>query len=412
MGKVGKYCLVFFSLIAAYLAFMVIASLLPEETVHRNVKRSVADIQREGNYGFVLMQYSDYQVDNFTDALMMATAWEIKSDSLRTALFENRHPNVGMDMSIGLQTVVDEVPYSTRPYPRYWHGNTFLMRLLLCFGNYSNIRFSLYVISSLVFVFACCLLYPRMGLPFTLLFFAAFVLMKIFVTQLSLQMVMCVLIAVIFSAFVCVKAESWHSLLLGFFITGSLTAFFDLFTTPLLTVGMPMVVFLIMNRKIQEKESLLKGYGKLASLSGLWLLGYAGTWITKWTLSTVFTDTNIFADGFHQVLRRSGARDDFSRMDAVFRNFDMFPWATFLTICLILIVLVIFFFNKKNIKTALLAFSLILVPYIWFWIVSNHSYIHWWLAYRIQMIAIASAFTGLAVLVDWDKIVLKRKSVV
>ncbi|MBO4645218.1 MAG: hypothetical protein J5642_01750 [Bacteroidales bacterium] len=409
MKNLWKYGKAFLLLIGSYLLFMIIACLFPEEAVHRNIKRSVDDIRKEGNYAYAVMQYPAYQMDNFTDALMMATAWEANAGDLRSSLFENRHANVGMDMSVGLQNLVDQDYNDTKTYARYWHGNSFLMRILLFFGNYTNIRFFLYLFSSLVLVVACCLLYPRIGLPYTLAFFSGFFLLNGFVTQLSLQMFSCVMIAIISSVVICFKWEDLRAVGLVFFVTGSLTAFFDLLTTPLITVGMPLIMYLIMNRKRQEKESLWKGASGMAALSGIWFLGYLGTWATKWALSSIFTEQNVFKDAFLQSVHRSEIGEDFTRMDAVRANLEFMPWETLLTLCILLAVASILCFNREHLKSVLLTLPLVAVPYVWFWLISDHSFKHCWFTYRLQMVAISAAIVLLCYLVEWDKLQKKMR---
>ena len=404
MKTIWKYTKVFVLLIVSYLAFMVIACLFPEEAVHRNVKRSVEDIQKEGNYTHAVMRYPAYQMDNFTDALMMSTAWEANARDLRASLFENRHAIVGMDMSIGLRTLVEQDPKEKEPYARYWHGNSFLMRIMLYFGNYSNIRFFLYILSSFILVISCCLLYPRIGLPYTLAFISGFFLMNGFVTQLSLQMFSCVMIAIISSVVVSYKWENVRAIGLVFFITGSVTTFFDLLTTPLITVGLPLIMYLIMNRERQEKNSFWRGAGEIAVFSGLWMVGYAVTWATKWALSTAFTGINFFKDAYKQSLHRADVGTEFTRLDAVQANLELMPWETLLTLCIILAVAAIFFFNRHNLKIVLLTLPIILVPYLWFYIVSDHSFKHWWFTYRLQMIAVSAAIVLLCHLIQWDKL--------
>ncbi|MBR6418568.1 MAG: hypothetical protein IKS36_07115, partial [Bacteroidales bacterium] len=68
--------------------------------------------------------------------------------------------------------------------------------------------------------------------------------------------------------------------------------------------------------------------------------------------------------------------------------------------------LMIFRFRREGWRPAVILIMLALVPYVWYFIVANHSYIHPWFTYRLQMITVMSLFAAFGCLIDWNR--LKR----
>lgn len=395
------YCIAFCILIASFLLFMVLGCLMPDQKVRRNVTRSAPPLERQGNYPHAIYDKEVCQMDNFTDGLILSMAYFVSADSMRTSMFANPHANVGMDMSIGLKRVVENDIPSMRYYPRYWHGSVFLTRFLLLFGNYEFIRQMLQVIAMALLLIASVVIYKQVGLPLTLAYFSGFIFLHGFIMQFSIQFFPVWALTLICSIVMCYKWKDFSKVLLLLFVTGSVTAFFDLLTTPLLTMALPLLLYLILSRK--ENESWGQGLWKIVRGGIAWCAGFVCTWCTKWLLSTVFTGQNVFQDAFSQVAYRSEASADFSRLDAVSQNLSMvnFPLLTWFIIPLI--ILMVFFFCKKNIKTSSLCLLFIFVPYAWYFVVADHSYCHWWFTYRLQMMSVTALLLGIAVLIDWTR---------
>jgi len=48
--------------------------------------------------------------------------------------------------------------------------------------------------------------------------------------------------------------------------------------------------------------------------------------------------------------------------------------------------------HKFNWKKAILFLLVGLAPYLWYLVLSNHSYVHWWFTYRLQAITVMCLF--------------------
>jgi hypothetical protein len=190
------------------------------------------------------------------------------------------------------------------------------------------------------------------------------------------------------------------------FIIGCLTAYLDLLTAPLLTCGLPLIVYL----SVEDEDTFKKKLQSLFLFAVLWGVGYTFTWASKWALGTVFTDMNVFKDAFDTILYRAGSKG-FSRVDAITSNFNLLPIVTVNLLLILLLPLVILFFNKKAIKTNLLLLIVATFPYLWYLVLAQHSWWHPWFTYRIQAISIIAVFFIFINFISWDKVNLTLQKI-
>ena len=230
-----------------------------------------------------------------------------------------------------------------------------------------------------------CFFYAKAGWVKTLILAAGFLLTYGFVTQFSMQFFPVLALTVIGSLLV-IKREVSKGFGLLFFIIGSLTCFFDLLTTPLLTLGIPLSVMLSLQS--DEGFSFKKALVEIIKLVLLWGLGFALTFVTKWALATLILGQNIFADAYEVSLYRMET-DEFTRWDAVTKNLEMLNWWIVGVVAFVLLIFNLVKTRRFNFKKAILFLIVGLMPYVWYFILSNHSYLHWWFTYRLQAITVA-----------------------
>jgi hypothetical protein len=174
-----------------------------------------------------------------------------------------------------------------------------------------------------------------------------------------------------------------------FFVIACLTCYFDLLTAPLLTFGWPLVVWISLQRsdKLRLHDSLLN----LVKWGILWVTGYALTFLAKWGLGSLILGENVLQDASNAVLFRIGT-DDYSRWDAIVRNWKMIPQTFVFITLVILLVVSLLQFKADGWFKAVLLIVVALMPYVWYLVLSNHSYMHFWFTYRIQAITFSALF--------------------
>ena len=391
MKTVLPYCKAFVLLIAAYFCFAVLSCMLPDKQIKSNIEKSAPGLVSEGLYPKAVIRLKQCQMDNYTDALIMSQIYRInRKQPVRAAMKMVRADEIGHDWDqAGLllrMTKGEDLEEAT--YARYWHGNSFLFRPFFLLMDFTLLRWWLFAISTLLMVALLCMFYREAGLLKTLALASGFVATCGFVTQFSMQFFPILALTVITCMLVIKRGESKRSGLL-FFVVGSMACYFDLLTTPLLTLGMPLAVMLALKRNedFRLKDNLLE----ILRLSVLWGVGFALTFVSKWALATLILGHNVFAEAFNVGLYRLGV-DDFTRWDAVGKNFKMLVLPMIVIPALLLIVINVVRRKKFNVKKALLFLLVGLMPYLWFLVLSNHSYLHWWFVYRLQAISVVCLF--------------------
>lgn len=405
MKNLLHFSALFVGLIVAYLLFACASALLPDAPIRRGIVATNHNGDLWQNYPTAGIPQKQCRQDNFTDILILNQAWHCGSDSLfsNVLLLPRAVGPDRMDQADCLYRLVSGQPTHIRYYARYWHGSTFLMRFLLVFlGNYLRIRLFLYLFTTLL-LFALCYRLARLAnVAISLAFLSGLVLLNVFVMQLSIQFAPVLILALIGSLFVC----RWHadprrtSMLL--FALGSLTAYFDLLTVPLLTVGIPVAVWVVVSVRSKSLCEWARPTLQIVLYGCLWAVGYALTWVTKWVLATWFTSANVLQDGFYETSRRTQSVG-FSRFDALLANTAMVPWSLFLVVALVLAVLAIYRFRRKGVLSAMLLFALGLLPFVWYLVASNHSFEHAWFTYRNLMLTLSAWLMALGCIVDWAR---------
>lgn len=401
MKQVLRYLVLFAGLIAAYLLFAVAVTLLPSKPVERHMRQTVEQTDLKADFWFAFLYKPGYFMDNFTDALIVNQAvtngqselnvWERVMLVPRSTAGGEECENLRL-LSEGGESM------RTVYYPRYWHGNTFLMRLLLVFSDYVALRTFFYILSSLLLLWVLIAMLRRLGAWAAVVYVLAIISVNVFMMQFSIQFLPVLLIAVAGTLVVLYHGNDSRRIARLFFILGSLTAYFDLLTCPLITWGIPMVVWLAMKHASEGKP-----FRSFAVSSALWGVGYAVTWAAKWLLATVTTSADVFADAAGQAAERA-SMGDFGRWAAVVRNVELVPWLYATVALVVLIVFAVRWFDSRRWRQAVLCMLTALAPMAWFIAVAQHSWQHYWFTYRILAVTIMGVLMAVGCLVDWQRV--------
>ena len=387
MNRFILFCKTFAILIATYFALATLSCLLPDKSIKAHIADSAKKMVEEGLYPQAIIRMEQCQMDNFTDALIMNQMYNIdRKHPITSAMKMIRSSEKGRDWDQPglLLRKVNGENLEEQHYARYWHGSTFLFRPLFLVMDFLTLRHILFIVSSLLIVLLLCAYYPKAGLMKTIALALGFLLTYSFVMQFSMQFFPVLALTIIGSLLVVKRKQSDNSGLL-FFVIGSMTCYFDLLTTPLLTLGIPMAVMLSLKREdeFQFKDSIIE----ISKLTLLWGGGFAFTFLTKWALASLILGQNIFADAYEVSLYRMEA-EEFTRWDAVTKNFDMLDLWMIGIATVVLLLLSIIKRLKINHKRVVLFLIIGLMPYVWYLLLANHSYVHWWFTYRLQAITV------------------------
>lgn len=389
--KISNTGILFISLITIYVILMTVTYSIPNSQVETKVADSMVTFDKEGDYLLPFGENRAARLDNFTDRIMIDKTIKNPKESI-----------VQSAMSID-------------GYARYWHGYQIIVRPLISIMNYSSIRY----LNLFFIVFLLCYAFKEinkeMGFFISIFFLASLAMIYVFIFPMSLQFTSVFVLSMIGIILLIQLKQVWikHPSLYiyYFFIIGSITNFFDLLTAPLLTLGLLLVITFLLENSKEKINGFKSNFYLIFENSLFWTLGYGLTWGVKWVLASIILKQNIIKDALDKILfRTTGDADSpVNRIETIQMNFDlMFPSLILkLFVGVFVIWLVIFFFYHKQFKEILKMTPLLLVslyPYIWYFLLANHSQLHAWFTYRIQSITVFSIMTFLVLCIDIDKI--------
>ncbi|MFL2109896.1 hypothetical protein [Marinilactibacillus psychrotolerans] len=368
-------------LIVSFVMLLALAYSIPNSFIQSKANHSISAITEEGDYR--LLNPEDYgsRLDNSTDRLMINTALKGSANPLYEAMDNSN-------------------------YARYWHGTQIILRPLLMFISYTAIRqiygFLLVLLIGLTFYF----ILKKLDVFVALSFLVSLMFVRFYTFFLSMQFSNIFVILFLALIYLMSREDQYFKkrYYIDFFIiVGAISNFVDLLTTPLITLGVPLILIYYWKSK-NEEPFLLDTVKQTLGNSILWGLGYGVTWGLKWIIASLVLKRNIVLDAITQILFRTEGDKNWpvSRIRMLELNFNlMFNKLNILFLAMVLLAFIGFIvINRRNIKFKFNYFTAgILVtglfPYAWYIILANHSQIHFWFTYRLQYVSI---FAVLAIL--------------
>ena len=407
----GRCALAFLLSWAALFLLLLGACALPGEPVRRNLARSVPGLQQEGMYpeyfGFKL-----FQMDNYTDTIMLFEAASADETDPLTAAMTNTAYNIDNFSTLaddlgtylearaaGTPLPADLEPFS---YARYWHGYLIWLRPLLCLMPYQGVRVVQYLVLAVLLAGVLWGLRRRAGLRPMLWFAASQLLVAVFFVPRQVQFFTCFLIAYAGCAWVLARPRTVWQLGTALVVLGAATAFCDLLVTPILTLGLPVAVWLVC-----LPQRLAAGGRQCAAVAAgslCWGAGYGLCWSLKWVLAGLVTGQDVIGDALHQAAVRTGG-NTWHGMELTWGNILRFVLDTLssrrlLVPLLAAAVLAAAAFalclrGKRELLGALpLGLTALMAP-AWFVLLRSHSIQHGWFTWRALGVTL---FAGLAFL--------------
>jgi hypothetical protein len=192
-----------------------------------------------------------------------------------------------------------------------------------------------------------------------------------------------------------------------FFAIGAVTSFMDLLTTPVLSLGIPLVTYILLEgRESKFIENLIY----TIKLSIMWTLGYGITWASKWMLASLVLRKNIVKESLSQILVRTSSTAEntiLNKQEVIQKNSDLifndFTLKIFLVILILWLILLVLY-RKNKIVNMLPILTVSLYPFIWYSVLKNHSYMHFWFTYRSLGVTVFTLLSFMAYSIDTSKI--------
>lgn len=401
--KIRNYIYIGGGAIIIWSFLLITAYALPMQPIKEHIKESIKTFEMEGLYPQESVGDISSQLDNFTDAYMLNISGYDGNESVLQKAFGSYYTTY-KDSS----NPIDYLYYDSDTkdsYARYWHGYVVFLKGLLIFFNYEQIRKLLYVIDLFAIIWSVLELQKKEKkyiLPFliSLLFFPLTVISK------SIQF-STVFIPTIISCGLCVKYHKKLEKNEGyfFFIEGSIIAFLDLLTYPLVNLGFLLCFILI----FEKDKTAFQQLKETLSRSFVWALGYGITWASKWVLATIFLRENIIMNALNQASFRTSnntADSTWSYLDVLKNNINvcskLLPG---LAVLFLLIVFLKIMITKKSLQwnNKLISYlTITIMPFVWYFVLSNHSYIHYFFTHRILAVSFLAILFGFLQISDTE----------
>lgn len=378
---------------------------IPQDWMRENVWKSSIALYREGLGAYLWQDVGETQLDIYTDGLMINMSYTVTKDGIRDILLGTHVEVDGRNPVDSLYEVVALANdnYIVKNYGRYWHGYQILLQPLLCFFVYPDIRqINMILQFSLVFGFVCLLVRKKEG-AFVIPFLGVYLFLSPISLCSSLQYSPCFYIMML----------ALYALLIGrekltdtkrnylFLLTGVMTAYFDFLTYPLITLGVPLIFYLVLDGNcLPEKQRSSWKNLFLHTLS--WGIGYVGMWSSKWVIASVLTGENIIYDAFSQIAYRSGYfTERHSYYDTLKLNLGVCNTKVILPALICVAACIVIFRIKKRIVADRKRFPIVgailfvsLYPFLWYLFTKDHSCSHSYFTWRELGISVFGILTA------------------
>ena len=366
--------------------FLLLGSLFPSSIIEENVKESADILSKEGLHYELL---NSFCVDNFTDSLMLNQAYSIDNKdpffsymsgrrnynpkSTKITLTDEEASNLKgnkyFDQIEMLNRTLDGDIDTSIIYARYWHGWMPILRVLLIFFNIFMIYFAY-------------LMNKKFGKIITIIFVYSLIVSDYFFVSYSVSGSSIYIIMMLASVILLKNIEKIKDFSLYFFIIGCITSTVDLLTVPTITLGIPLLIYILF-----YKEQL--NFGKVLKLMISWGIGYGITWFSKWVIYDLFYKQGLIVNALKQSLFRA-SHDGISL--ELFWKYFLFKNVkkVFICICILyFLIIVVSIFKKKDMnlkylwkKENLLILFVSMLPFIWYFAIMEHSYEHQFFTYK------------------------------
>lgn len=374
--------------------FLGLSSSIDQGRLTKNLQSTINTFQKEGAYpkaGVI----SNATLDNFTDALMILIATDPSPLNLDKVLLNPRDqyvedgkvldPHASL-IKKGMKNHSDQDEFVKLQYPRYWHGYVTFLKPLLVVLDYKKIRILISTILGILAITVISLLFKlnikRYIVPFI---FTLLSLSPIAVGK-SMQFSSVIIIALSASIAILYLCKINHlekNYEYVFLISGIFTSFFDFLTCPILSLGYPLIFFILCYKNKKVINSWI-----ITFKSGCcWLLGYLGMWVGKWFFASTLTEVNVYKQALGSVIYRmssttgsSGSHISF--VDVIWDNliiFNSISHNLFLAgVLTFFLVFMLNFIQRDRTKDNLFGklFIVCLMPFVWYLFVTNHSFTH------------------------------------
>ena len=397
-----NYIIIFLCAILGGSILLALAYTLPLSSVDKHIQESLIIFEKEGDYPREIAKNEATRRDNFTDALMLNIASYRGDKSLIEKAFGNYYVTTSDDTAGGWLANRNSESRNEISYARYWHGYVVVLKILLQFMNYQEIRWLIYTVDLALIIFIALYLQRCGKLKYLAPFLIVLMFFPLMTVSKSLQF-STVFIPTLAGIMVLLKdkqnvRQTYDRL---FLVEGIIIAYLDLLTYPLVNVGFLLCFALI----VDESSHWIEKIKKTLINTILWFVGYAGMWASKWLISSFLLKRNVLTDAMEAASIRmssNSADSSWTYGEVVKRNIEHCP-DIIIPVCIIFVLYIIvrIFRNGielQSIKNSVSYIIIAIMPFAWYFVLKNHSQIHAFFTHRelaVAYLAVLFFFTAI-----------------
>lgn len=290
--------------------------LIPTQRMKGHLQASIPLLVDEFSNSNVIYNYPSTLTGLFTDCIMLENAvYEKESSSpLKSAMEVYRGEKQEEYWTPGEALVAylngEELPVEVS-YARYWHGYLILLKPLLLFLDVGELRMIGMLLQGLMGLAVFWGFYRRRAMAYGMVFGFTVLWMMPLSMMLSLSLSVCYYLMLIGILAILFFHEKWEKIGYEwlFLVLGVLTAYFDFLTYPLVTLGIPLCVWVLLQTN-KTKYTICKLTGNGIS----WAAGYGIMWAGKWVVGDLFAGSGVIKDALETLTARTGKVEQQSRL--------------------------------------------------------------------------------------------------
>ena len=393
------------------IGLLVLSEFVPVDRMERNLSRSAQIFRDTGKYPS-LYTWCSSRLDNDSDAKMLMMAGSVSSEYPVENAVMSRRGIIGDWDPVQIITAhyLDGKDYDgTADYPRYWHGYKLLYRPLLLFFDYHRIRQINLVCQAGLAGLVCLMMFrfPGKGKGMILPLLISYGMMMPSVIGRTLEYspgLYISLLSVLVLLLLYRKGNGENKAYLVFLFSGILTTYWDVFVYPMAALGFPLVVVLYLSEEKKVSGSLIR----LIRLVFFWGLGYSVMWVLKWTIGSILTGSNLFADGLETIAFRTSSEADgivYTAFQTISLNLQYFfrTPVSFLFLAFLMTEAALLMTRMpknaevlKTMGTVIFPYVLIMcIPLVWYAVTKNHATIHYWFTNKALIVSTMALMCGM-----------------
>lgn len=391
---------------------LVLVHCLPEERIRNNIAKSIEYMNEEGSYPYMGVKDIGFALDNYTEASLLNFMYTADNEKpLYSAFVQQEYfPkewNSGVDCLNGaVNELGGEMSGKLSVRSSYWLGYSIFLRPLLFIRDYYDIRSINNVLAMILFAGIAVTMAKKINNYISLAFVTTLCCFNYYVLSLNITLgIFCVYVVYGAIAYILKKEEKIN---IGYTMLaiGALTAFFEWFSIPYITFGIPVVILLYIKR-VNGNRTIIEYFNYLFQSSVSWIGGYGGMIILKPLIASLLTDNSAISSFTSRFLADS---IDKTMTIAEFKMSVLqllrlvFPlhfaddinnrWIVHFIFMLFIIMVLCVFFYKDEIGYWLSLLIISVSPILWCIVFKGHIH-HTGIDYRIWMVSLFVFFVML-----------------